>query len=70
MYLPHCLYTSIHTSDDVVVAQCVVLIRRTEKKNKKQTNKNNNKKRQGCYKRMVLMGTHNSYNQHYKTTVR
>ena len=66
MYLPHCLYTSIHTNGDVVVAQCVVLSGSTGKKQQQQKQKKN---KQGCYKRMVLMGTHNSYKQHYKTTV-
>ena len=38
MYLPHCLYTSIQTNNDVVVAQCVALSmsRRIEKKKKQQ----------------------------------
>ena len=39
MYLPHCLYTSIHTNGDVVVAQCVVLSGSTGKKKQKQKQK-------------------------------
>ena len=40
-----------------------------ERKYRKKNKDKNKKNKQGCYKRMVLMETHNSYKQHYKTTV-